>query len=190
MRLHELFAEQDPGERDAQGENDEEVAVERGLALRMGTSMASEDDESGAESGTDESDPADGIEALACKEDGGDSEQDGHGTDHEGGVADSGVREPVKLQKKLNGDSEGGGDEKNAYLGGAEADTVKQSDWEQTDRGEEETIEHHVLHAHFIESETAEVKAGTPEAACNCACAITEKGGARAEGGVRGHISF
>lgn len=134
--------------------------------------MTTEDDERGAKCRTDEGYPADGVKALAGEEHSGDSEQDRHGTDHEGGVADGGVRESVELEKELDGDAEGGRDEQDADLGGGEADPVEQCNRKQPDCGEEEAVEHHVLHTHFVEGETAEVEAGAPEAACNCACAI------------------
>jgi hypothetical protein len=188
--LHQLLAKQYPCEGGAEGEDDQHVAIECGLALGGRTAVPAKNDERGADSGSDESEPGDGVEALAGKEHGGYSQQHGHGTHHERSVADGGMGESVELDEELDGDAEGGGDEQDADLACGEANAVEQGYREQAEAGEEESVEHHVLHAHFIEGQTAEVEASSPEASCNCACAIAEEGGARAEGSVRGHLSF
>jgi hypothetical protein len=152
--------------------------------------MTTEHDEGSAEGRAEEGYPADGVKALAGKENSSDTEKDGHGTHHERGVAHGGVGKSVELNEELDGDAEGGGDKQDADLGGGEADPVEQCNRKHANGSEEEAVEHHVLHTHFVQGKTAEVEAGAPEAACNRACAIPEKGSARAERGVRRHLSF
>ena len=56
--------------------------------------------------------------------------------------------------------------------------------------GKEKTVEHHVLDAHLVERETAEVEACAPEAAGDEAGAITEKGEAGGDCGGLFHSSL
>src|SRR6185503_1805419 len=105
-------------------------------------------------------------------------------------MADCCVGEPMKLNQKLNWNAERGGNEQDANFTGGEPDAVKQRDRQKTQRCEKESIEHHVLYAHFVQRQASEIKPCTPETACECACAVTEKRGARAEGSLRGHLCF
>ena len=53
--------------------------------------------------------------------------------------------------------------------------------------GKEKPVEHHVLYTHFIHGNASEVETSAPQAACDRACTITKKSGARSEGGDVGH---
>ena len=152
--------------------------------------VAAEDDQGRANGGGDQGGPAEAIEALAGKEGGGNAEQNRHGTDHQGCVADRGVRQAVKLNEELDRNAEDGGNEQNANLASGETNPVEQRDGEQADAGKEEPIEHHVLHAHLIQREPAEVETGAPQASGDRACAIAEKPGARAQCRCFGHAYF
>src|SRR6202041_325513 len=108
-------------------------------------------------------------------------QQDGHGADHEGGVADGGAGKTVKLDEELDGNAEGCRDEKGANFTCSEADAVEKGDGQHSHAGKQEAVEHHVLDTHFIEGKSAEVKSGAPQASGNSAGAVAEEGYARAE---------
>ena len=175
---HELLAEEDPGEGGDERGDDEEISRQRWLAVSGRAAAAAEDDERGPAGGTGESQPAEPVEAFAGEKSGGAGQQDGHGAHHERGVAHSGESEAVELKQELDGNAEGGGDEERPGFGAGETETGAVGDGQRqhADRSEEEAIEHHVLHAHFIERKTAPVEARAPEAAGQGTCAITEEG--------------
>ncbi len=185
-----LLAEQNPQERGAEREDHQQVAVQSGFALRCRSAMAAENDQSRADGGRDQCSPSDAIETFAGKEGSGDSEQYRHGSDHQRCVADGGVREAVKLDKELDGNAEDGGDEKDANFTAGETHAVQKRHGQQADAGKEKPIEHHMFDAHLIEREAAEVETGAPEASGDRACAVAEKGGARAQCFVFGHACF
>ena len=141
--------------------------------------MAAEDDQSGAEGGGNQRSPSDAIETLAGEYGSGNAKEDGHGTDHQRCVADRGVGQAVELDKELDGNPEGGGDKDDANLACREAYPINQGHWKQADAGKKKSVEHHVLHAHLVQSQAAEVEAGAPEASGYRACAIAQKLGAR-----------
>jgi hypothetical protein len=118
---------------------------------------------------------------FGCEERGGSGEHDRHGAHHEGGVADRGAGQAMKLEQKLEGNAEKGAEEQQTRLGGGEPETAAMDEGhgQHAQGGKEKAVEHHVLDAHLVERETAEVKAGAPEAAGDETCAVTEKGEAR-----------
>lgn len=180
--LHQLFAEEDPGEGDEQGDDDHEVAEQGGDFMAGRGAAAAEGDESGADGGSAKGDPAQGVELFAGKEGGGDGQHDGHGAHHEGGVAYGGSDEAVKLEKKLDGHAEEGGDEKDAHLSDGEPQAlesltagVEEHDGQHAQGGKGKAVEDHRLHAHFVEREAAEVEAGSPETSGEGTGAISQK---------------
>lgn len=179
-RLKQLFADEDPDERGDEGDDDEEIAFKRGSPGALAGVMAAEDDEGCAGGGGEEREPAERLEALAGEEDRGDAEQDGHGADHERGVADGGEVKALELDEELDGNAEEGGDEQEEGFAAGEADAVGEGDGEHDERGEEEAVEDHVRDAHLVKRDAAEVKACAPEAGGEGACAIAEKGGSAA----------
>ena len=191
--FHKFFGEQNPGQGGDEGGDDEEVAGEGRLTAGGGTAMATEDDEGSADRGTGEGEPAEPIEVLFArslggKEGSGGGEQNGHCADHERGVAYGGEGEAVELEEELDGDAEGGGEQQEAQFAGGEMEAaqIHEHDRQHAERGEEETVEHHVFDAHLVEGEAAEVKAGAPEGAGERAGAVAEErdAGAYRRGGL------
>ena len=91
-----------------------------------------------------------------------------------------GASQTVELDEKLNGNSKSSGDEQEANLTPGEANPIHQGYRQHSQAGEEETVEHHVLHAHLVERQPAEVETCSPEASGEGAGAVAEKGDAPA----------
>ena len=151
---------------------------------------AAKDDERGSDGGGDERGPANEVEALTGKDGGGDGEQDGHGADHERGVADSGACESVELQEELDGNPEKSGEKQKTELAAGEAHAVDEGDGKHAEAGKEEAVEDHGLDGHLVKREAAEVEARSPERSGERAGAITEEGGAPIGGWNGGHLYF
>ncbi len=115
-----------------------------------------------------------GVEGGAYGED------DGHGADHERGVADGGEGEAEELDEELERDSEEGGDEEDAPFAGVKAGLVGEKEGEEREAGEGETVEDHGAYVHLGEGDFAEEEAAAPEGA-------GDEAGGEAEGAVLGH---
>ena len=111
--------------------------------------MAAEDDAADAGGGGDESQPAEPVEAFAEEDSGGNGEQDGHGADHERGVADGGARQAVKLKQELDGDAEQGREQENAQIGTLPAAAAQKGGGQHAEAGKEKSVEHHVGDGHL-----------------------------------------
>ena len=171
----QLFADEDPDERGDEREDDEKIALERGATGAPASVMAAKDDECGSGGGGEECGPAEGLEAFTSEEDSSDAEQDGHGADHERGMADGGEVKALELDEELDGNAEEGGDKQEAGFLAREADAMQEGNGKHGKAGEEEAVEDHVLHAHFIERDAAEEEAGAPEAGGEGACSVAEE---------------
>jgi hypothetical protein len=84
----------------------------------------------------------------------------------------------MKLEEKLEGNAEKSAEEQQTRLVGSEpeAAAMDEGHGQHAQGGKEKTVEHHVLDAHLVERETAEVEACAPEAAGDEAGAVAEKG--------------
>ena len=185
--LEEFLADENPDERGDEGEDDEEIAQERGATGAMRCVVAAENDERGAGGGGEEGEPADGFEPLGGEEGCGDAEQHGHGADHERGMADGGEVKALELNEELDGHAEEGGDEQQCGFTAREAGAMDERDGEHDERGEEEAVKDHPRDGHFIERDAAEEEACTPEAGGEGACAVAEQHGAATRMGGGGH---
>jgi hypothetical protein len=85
-----------------------------------------------------------------------------------------GEREAVKLHEELEGNAEERRDEKQFQLAAGQAYAVDDRHGQQAGAGKQKAVEHHVLHAHLVHGNTAEEEAGAPQAACQCARAVSE----------------
>ena len=90
------------------------------------------------------------IEAFSREHGRGNAQEDGHGTDHQGSVADGGVSKTVKLDEELDGDTKRGRDKNDANLAPCEANPVQEGYRQQANTGKKEAVEHHVLYAHLV----------------------------------------
>ena len=152
--------------------------------------MPTEHDQGCANGGRHQRRPADVIESLSGEHGSGNAEEDGHGADHQGCVADGGVGKAVELDEELDGDTKRGRDKNDANLAPCEANPVQEGYRQQAKTGKEEAVEHHVLHAHLVQSEASEIEASPPEGSSNRACAIAKEFGARAQYCGFCHASF
>ena len=135
VALHQALVDEDPGEGDDQGEDDEQVSGEGGAGwiesvesggLAGGSAVSAEGDERGAEGGDGEGEPAGAVHALVGEEGCADGKNDRHCAHHQRGVGDGGEGEAGELDEELEGDSEEGGEQKEAPVGPGEAGPMEQ----------------------------------------------------------------
>ena len=91
-------------------------------------------------------------------------------------MADRGARQPAELDEARDGNAEGRGDEQRPEFRSGEAHTANERHRQYAQAGKENAIEHHVLDAHLVEREAAEVEARAPQATGHKAGAVAEKG--------------
>ena len=122
----------------------------------------------------DQRQPADTIQGFAAEEHRGSRQQHWNGAHHQRGVADGGQGESVKLKQKLDGDAQGRGDQQRAHLSACEMKPaeVDQHHRQHAQGSEQKAIKHHVLHAHLVHCDPAEVKPGAPQASGEGAGAV------------------
>ena len=70
--------------------------------------MSAENNQSGAYGGSHQCSPSEAIKTFSGKDGCGNTEQNRHGADHQGCVADGGARQSVELDEELDRDAEGG----------------------------------------------------------------------------------
>lgn len=173
--MHEVAAEKDPGERDDERSDDQHVSIEGG-AVRGGlVAGAAEGDERDSGGGPGEGDPSNAMEALAGEQNRSESEDHGHGSHHQSGVADCGQGEAIKLDHELDRDAQEGGEQHQEPVFAAEARGPNER--QQSEAGEEESVEHHVADVEFGECDLAEVEAGAPAGSSQRAGAVAEESG-------------
>jgi hypothetical protein len=102
-------------------------------------------------------------------------QQHRHGAHHERSVAHRGQHQAVKLQKELDRNAEGRGQQHGAPLAGGQARAAAEHHGRHAQAGKEKTVEHHVLHVHLVEREPAPVEACAPEGSGQRACAVAQK---------------
>ncbi len=179
--LHQLHAEQHPGQgHDERGHN-EQVAHQRRLAARCWAAIAAEHDERRAHRGAAESDPADAVKPFAGKQRGSGSQQHRHRAHHQRGMAYGGPGQAIELEKKLDGNAEGRGDQQHPNLAAGEAKPapIHQHNRQHGQRGKQKAAEHHILHAHLVQRQPAHVEAHAPETRSKRACAVAQQPDAR-----------
>jgi len=184
---HELLIEKNPGKRAAKRDDHEEVAFEGWAALLRADMMAAQDDERRAYGGSDQGEPADDVESLAGEERRRHRQQDRHGANHEGGVADGGEGQAVELDQELDGDAEEGRNEQDPPFAEREPRPMGDGDGRHANAGEEKAIEHHGLNAHLIQRQPAEVESCAPEGSGKRTGAVSEETQATAGMGQRGY---
>lgn len=106
-----------------------------------------------------------------------DSEDDGHGSDHERAVADGGERQAIELDEELERNAEKRGDEKQGPVFFAEARDAHHG--QEAEAREEKAVEDHVAYAQFGERDFAPEEAGAPEGSSERAGAVSEEGSCR-----------
>ena len=158
----EALVEQHPEERNAERENDVEVAAQR-RAVGFGVVSSAEGDERGSNGGDDEGDPAQGMQAFVGEERSADGEDHRHHSDHERGVRDGREREAVELEEELERHSEDRGEEENEPLASVQVGAMREEEGKKTERGEKEPVEDHSAGVHLGERNFAEEKSTTPE---------------------------
>ena len=188
--LHQFFAKQYPGQGGDEGKDHHEIALERGLAMRAGATAAAQNNERRTDRGTAQGQPAEAVQAFTGKKDGRGSQQHRHRTHHERSMAYRGAGQAVELDEELHRNTERGGDEKQADFAACEADPVQQRYRNHAEACKKEAVEHHVLHAHFIERQPAEVEASAPEAPGQRAGAIAQEREALVSRGLISHPSL
>jgi len=179
---HEPLVEQNPAQSNDERGDDEEVAAD--VAASNSAVAGTEDDEGDAGGGGEQGEPSLEVEALVREEVRADGEDDGHGADHERGVADGGEPEPFKLHDELDRDTEEGADEEEFPLAGRE--TRSFDDGEHTEAGEDEAVEHVVVDAEAGEGDFAKEEPGAPAASGKRAGEVADGAApvSRLDGGV------
>ena len=89
-------------------------------------------------------------------------------------MADGGARQAVKLQQKLYGDAQRGGNQKDSQIFGRKPHSISEQHRQHSQHGKEKAIEHHIFHAHLIERQPAAVKAHTPKASRQSTRSVTK----------------
>jgi len=171
VRLHQFLAEQNPCQRGEERGHNQQVSGECRFSARYRALAAAQGDERRAHSGTEESQPCEAVKpffvgTLAGKERGGSGDKNRHGAHHEGSVADRGSGKAVKLEQKLEGNADEGAKEQQTGFGGGEpeAAAMDEGHGQHAQGSKEKAVEHHVLDAHLVEREAAEVEARAPQA--------------------------
>ena len=68
----------------------------------------------------------------------------------------------MKLDEELDGNAEERGNEQQAGLAPGEPHAAGQRNRQHAQARKQKAVEHHILHAHLVEREPAEIKARTP----------------------------